>query len=388
MKKIGYLIFATLYYLCCICPIKRNKVFYIMTHDSSDGSNVGVLIERLKESGEYQFYGIGKEENIVVNEKVSYTKFGTWCSKIKGYFLFFIRKPYHLATAAIVAQDNVFMPMAYLKFRKSVKVIQLWHGTGTIKKFGQSVNTGKIAKLEKKANQTITHLVVNSELSKRQSIEAFGISEDKIKLLGLPRTDLFFNDAKKAQVLERFYECYPDLKNKKILLYAPTFRDNEVLNPKVELDINLMLDGLDEEYVLALKLHPFVAHAFNLNTNIKYQDRVVNLSNYKDINGLMLAAELLITDYSSIIFEYCLLNKPMIFYAYDLDAFSENGRGFYEKYEEYVPGVIVKTTEELVKQIQKGNYDIAKIKRFTQENYQNLDGKATDRVVQQILCEL
>lgn len=381
MKKIGYLVFASFYYIFCMCPVKKNKVFYIMTHDSSKGSNVGVMIERLKEEGNYKFHGIAKEETKIIKGKLDQTGFGRFLDKLLHCILFFTRKPYNLATSSIILQDNVFMPMAYIKFRKSVKVIQLWHGTGTIKKFGQSVNIGQVAKMEKNANETITHLIVNSELSKIQSKEAFGVEENRIKVLGLPRTDMFFDDDKKEWILNEFYGVYPQLKNKKIMLYAPTFRDEEIATPKVELDISYLLEHTPKDYVLALKLHPFVAHSFIMDTDSTYQDRIINVSNYHDINGLMLASYLLITDYSSIIFEYCLLQKPMIFFAYDLDYFTKDGRGFYENYEEYVPGPIVYSTQDLVAYLQKGEFDIKRGYQFMIENYKHTDGKATERIL-------
>jgi CDP-glycerol glycerophosphotransferase (TagB/SpsB family) len=365
MKKLGYYVFAIFYYLFRVCSIKKNKVFYIMTHDSSKGSNVGVVLERLKIAKRYEFYGIRKEDK----------KAG-----LSGMISFFILKPYHLATSSIVLQDNVFMPMAYLKFHKDVKIIQLWHGTGTIKKFGQSVNTGSLAQLEKRANSTITHLIVNSQLSKNESKEAFGVLEDKIYTFGLPRTDILFDLEKREEQLSQFYESYPKLKGKRIILYAPTFRDKEVNAPKLQLDINRLLDDLTEDYCIALRLHPFVAKAFYIEDISQYADRVINVSDYPDINGLMLASYLLITDYSSLIFEYCLLEKPMIFYPYDLDEFSNQGRGFYHDYKEYVPGPIVTDTVGLGVLIKKDQYDTKLINKFKNENYQYLDGKSTQRL--------
>ncbi len=346
-----------------------------MTHDGSKDSSVGVVVQYLENiSKEYQFEYIKKDETNAVRKQ-----------GIVGNFIsFFIKKPFHLATAAYVLQDNIFLPMAYLHFPKAVKIIQLWHGTGTIKKFGQSVNTGRLGKLEKRANQTITHLLVNSEYTKKQYKEAFGVSEDKIKVLGLPRTDIMFQEDKKARDLEEFYHRFPDLKEKKLVLYAPTFRDNEVNNPKIMLDVNLFIEQTPEEYVLILKLHPFVAAAFQLDTK-QYQGRVMNLSTYGDLNTLLFAADILVTDYSSIIFEYCLLDKPMIFYAYDLDQFSDMGRGFYESYEDYVPGPVVKNTLELSSIIRSNCYDLLKIRQFRVKSYEYLDGQSTKRLVEKII---
>ena len=110
--------------------------------------------------------------------------------------------------------------------------------------------------------------------------------------------------------------------------------------------------------------------------------RVYNLSHYDDINSLFAVSSLLITDYSSIVFEYCLQGKPMIFYAYDLDEFSDSGRGFYRPYEEFVPGPVLRTTEDLITCILQNQYDIERIQRFKLDHYEYLDGLSTRRLVQ------
>ena len=94
---------------------------------------------------------------------------------------------------------------------------------------------------------------------------------------------------------------------------------------------------------------------------------------------------MLITDYSSIIFEYCITEKPMIFFAYDLEEFSNHGRGFYKDYKSYVPGPVVKTSEEIIDYINKSAYSIDQIRTFNEENFPNLDGKASERIIRQFI---
>lgn len=373
MKIIGYLIFAAFYYLFRLfCPVKSKKVFCIMTHDGSKDGNVGAMVEYLQEQEkDYSFEYIKKaDRNMVKSLHI-----------IKGKVSFFIVKPYHLATSQYVLQDNVFLPMAYLKFPKSVKVIQLWHGTGTIKKFGQTVNTGKLRELERRANGRMTHLIVNSEATESEYAEAFGVPASKVSIEGLPRTDLFFHKDKVEERKQKFYQQYPDLKGKKLVLYAPTFRDHEKNDPKLMLDTEKLSKEVPKDYVILLRLHPFVIEAYKKkrSSNI-LPNNVVSMSSYSDINTLLLVSDYLITDYSSIIFEYCLMEKPMIFYAYDLEYFSDKGRGFYRPYEEYVPGPIACSTEALCELLKKDQFDIAKIRNFKQINYKYLDGKSAERI--------
>ena len=372
----GYYLFALVYNICRLLPIKKRKVFCIMTHDDGEGSNVSIAVRALKEeSDEYTFTYLTKKDTHTVK---SLAGFRTLLS-------FFFRKPYELARTEMVLLDNIFLPYAYIHRRKGTKVVQLWHGTGTIKKFGQDVNTGRLKELEKRANANVTHLIVNSPAIARLYSGAFGIKKECIYPIGLPKTDELLgrikkmNAAMKNQDKEYIYQKYGIPKEKKLILYAPTFRDNETESPKMlELLMELHKE-LPEEYYLGLRLHPFVADSFYVDSK---EQRICQMSFEKDINTLLLAADVLITDYSSIIFEYCLMKRPMIFYAYDFAEFSNHGRGFYYDYEAYVPGSVAHTTKEVADIIKTGNFDTEKIKGFINFNYFYTDGDATRRLIE------
>ncbi|HHU73193.1 MAG TPA: hypothetical protein GXZ28_01010 [Clostridiales bacterium] len=379
MKIIGYLIFTFFYHTFWLfCRVKPKKVFAIMTHDESLDGNVGQVVDFLKEKEEgYRFHYLTKKDRQISGN----------IQGLKGIISFFVMKPYHLARSEVILMDNVFLPMAYMKMRKSVKVIQLWHGTGTIKKFGQDVNTGSLKKLEKRANHRITHLIVNSEETKRIYSRAFGIPLDKVYVLGLPRTDIFFSEEMIKERREQFFAQFPNLKNKRLLLYAPTFRDEESKQPKIALDTKLIGEEL-KDYALLLRLHPFVEEAYRRegeSANRIDGSNIISMTGYPDINTLLLVSDYLITDYSSIIFDYCLQGKPMIFYAYDLEEFSNQGRGFYHPYEHLVPGPVVKNTEEIIELIKKDQFDLDRIEDFKRKQYRYLDGKSTERLYLHIL---
>ncbi len=287
-----------------------------------------------------------------------------------------------MAMSKYIFLDNVFLPMAFCPMREEVKVIQLWHGTGTIKKFGQDVNEGRLKELEKRANQKITHLIVNSDETKDIYAGCFGISTDKVRVLGLPRTDVFFQKERQEKKLREFYEQYPNLKGKKLILYAPTFRDDELVHPSIAFSIDNLMEQMDDDVCLALRLHPFVAYSIPYKG--RYKDRVYDFSLYNKLNTLLFATDCLITDYSSIIFEYVALNRPMVFYAYDLDEFKKDGRGFYNDYETYVPGPVVYTERELIKALQQERIDEEKMEKFTRRAYAYTDGKATKRLIDEV----
>ncbi len=367
MKEMGYRIFAFFYTIFKLFPIKKNTAFLVMTHDSGSEGNVSVLFSYMEKN-----YGTKGER--LVRRDTDFSGEG----KGRRACVFFLKKSWKMARAEYIFMDNAFLPMAYLKVRKNTKVVQLWHGTGTIKKFGQDVNEGKLYELEKRANSNIDYLIVNSEATRELYSGCFSVPLEKVKVMGLPRTDLLFSESQIRMRKERFYRQYPELRRKKIILYAPTFRDHEVKDPKIYLDVRKMAEQLPEEYCLGLRLHPFVASSFQFPEDLK--EKIVNFSGYDSINSLLMVTDILITDYSSIIFEYCIYRRPMLFFAYDLEEFSDHGRGFYRDYETYVPGPVVKTTEELLDVIQREDYRKEKLHDFVKESYRYMDGKSAKRI--------
>lgn len=372
MKELGYRLFAMMYFVFKWFPIKKNSAFLIMTHDSGPEGNVAMVASYMKKH--YQTSSVG-----LVRKDTEFSGEG----KLKKAASFFFVKAWHMARAEYVFMDNAFLPMAYLRVRKGTKVVQLWHGTGTIKKFGQDANIGKLYEQEKRGNENIDYLIVNSEATRELYAGCFSVPLEKVKILGLPRTDLLFDKKALEERRKAFLEKYPSLKGKKLVLYAPTFRDKEADEPKVYLEIDKMARELSDEYVIGLRLHPFVASRFVLSDD--FQGKVVNFSSYDNLNTLLMATDILITDYSSIIFEYCVLGRPILFFAYDLEEFSDYGRGFYRDYKEYVPGPVLETTEELIEVIKKEDYKLHKLQSFFEESYLYTDGESSKRVAEYVV---
>jgi CDP-ribitol ribitolphosphotransferase len=375
-KTFGYCLFALVYYLSRLVPVKKKKVFCIMTHDDGEGSNVAIVVRALKKYNQgYRFSYLTKSDTLAVKS----------LSGIKTMIAFFFRKPFELARAEIVLLDNIFLPYAYLRRRRGTKVIQLWHGTGTIKKFGQDVNTGRLKQLEYRANANITHLIVNSPDIKRVYSGAFGVKEDHIYPIGLPKTDELLRRIKKEEAAgknpdkEYIYQKYNIPMDKKLILYAPTFRDAQSQNPRLIELIKELSRQLSGEYYFGLRLHPHIANSFRTED---LGENICQLSFEKDVNTVLLAADILITDYSSIIYEYCLTERPMIFYAYDYNEFSDHGRGFYYDYQSFVPGPVAYTGEEVVRIIKEQEFELYRNKDFIHRNYIYTDRNATERLIE------
>lgn len=369
VKTIGYWLYALFFHLFRICPVNGHKVFLVATHDCSPEGNIGIVVNQWKErDSAYRFVYMTRWDGI------------------RHPWHFFITLSYHMATASYILEDNIFLPMAYLHFSKKTKIVQLWHGTGTIKKLGQSVNEGKLARLEYQANQRMTYLIVNSEYMKKIYQQAFAVDEEKIQVLGMPRTDLMLDVKYQEKSCKSFYQEYPKLKDKRLVLYAPTFRDQEVGHPSLHLDLKKMAECMPDDTALLLRLHPHVAESFARDDWDDYDGKIYNMSEYPQVSTLLFVAEQLITDYSSIVFEYCVLERPMLFYAYDLADFREDGRSFYENYEEYVPGPVCETEDELYQNLfEQYAKRREQAKAFKLTSYTWLDGGATKRLLDLLL---
>lgn len=366
MKEIGYRIFAFMYILYSHLPLKKNSAFLIMTHDGGREGNVAVEGEYFRKTYGTVIAELRREDTVFSGKQ------GLWTA-----WKFFFIKSCKMARAEYIFMDNEFLPMAYFNVRQNTKVVQLWHGTGTIKKFGQHVNKGKLYKLEKRANRNIDYVIVNSEATQKLYAECFSVDVNQVKVLGLPRTDILFSEAEKKRRRQHLLNEFPELVGKKLILYAPTFRDQDVKHPKMCLDVKKMEKELPEDYIIGLRLHPFVAANFHL---YEIDKRVIDFSQYSNLNTLLMATDILITDYSSIIFEYCVFQKPMIFFAYDLDEFSNYGRGFYRDYKSYVPGPVVSCTEEIIQVIKNRDWKKKLWKPFFEEAYKYTDGNSTIRI--------
>ena len=278
----------------------------------------------------------------------------------------FIRGMYHLATGKYIFIDNYHVVLAACDFRAAVKCTQLWHANGAVKYFGYRDKTikkrpGSAHKRFKKVYSKFHYLAVGSDEMAYIFGEAFGADDSRMIKTGVPRTDFFYNKQAVDDAAEKIRAALPELREKKVLLYAPTFRDDQFDLADVHLNINLMKKSLSSEYHLLLKLHPAVKlSGFNND------EFVTDVSTGFEINSLLTAADILITDYSSIPFEFSILNKPMIFFAYDLEEY-EKERGIWFNYESYMPGPIAYNTEAIIKQIQENNFDIGEITAFNNQ---------------------
>lgn len=274
-----------------------------------------------------------------------------------GYCLHLFTQMYHIATAKVVILDSYCIAVSVLKHKKSLKVIQMWHSIGTMKKFGYSAldteeGSGHDLAYTMKMHRNYDYIFASSEAYKEDLAKGFNYGTEKIITMPLPRVDLLKSSDYCKKTRERIYSKYPMLKEKPVILYCPTFR-------KDERDFARALDGLDKalkgkEYNFVIKLHPlskvvppegsFVAEEF---------------SSF----DMLFVADYLISDYSCIVYEAAVKKIPLFFYNFDMQIYEKN-RGLAIDYYHELPGVISKDPEEIISAIENQQYDMEKLRKF------------------------
>lgn len=216
--------------------------------------------------------------------------------------------------------------------------------------------------------------------------EAMGYSEDSnvIQPTGVSRTDVFFDKSFLRAAREHLLTAVPQAVGKRVLLYAPTFRGHiKYASSPDKLDLEKLLLTLGKNTVLLIKHHPFVKQRPPIP--VVCRDFAFDVTDSLTIEDLLCVSDLCVSDYSSLIFEYSLFERPMVFLAYDLEDYFD-WRGFYYDYESFVPGPIVKTTEELIEILSHPDehFDPERVRAFRQKFMSACDGHATERILKRV----
>ena len=280
--------------------------------------------------------------------------------------------------------------------RKGQIYVQCWHGT-PLKRLGYDIDAsdnamnsiGEIREKYRTDAKKFSYLLSPSPFASEKFATAWDLNAThqthKIIEEGYPRNDRLINagDEERTGIRKKL-----GVDDKKVILYAPTWRDNQHISGegysyKTEVDFDRLKEALGDKYVILFRAHYLVANSFDFD---RYDGFVRDVSSYDDINDLYLASDLLITDYSSVFFDYSNLERPVIFYMYDLDQYEHEMRGFYLSLDE-LPGPIVKDEEKLIEEIEKSENWTAdeKYLEFNRRFNPHEDGKASARVLARII---
>ena len=299
-----------------------------------------------------------KEEIVNYDKNI---KVEVLCRKIEksmknklSYFFYIFKIMYYLATSKVCILDGYCIPASILKHKKQLKIIQIWHASGAVKKFGYQILNKKegsnslIAKLMC-MHKNYEYIIAPSEQTKRIFSEAFNFDIDKIITLGLPRLEYIINP--KFNRNEEIYKEYPILKTKKNILYIPTFRKGT--------DINLVKEILNEsidknKYNLIIRLHPLD------DTYVPNEYVIDNKYNSYD---LIKIADYLVTDYSVLSIEASILDKPIFLYLPDFKQYELN-RGLNINLKKELPSFICENFAEIIDKIEKKEYNMKELYNY------------------------
>ena len=348
--------------------LPKSKVLFLTNKDAELTGTFKMVYDEIKE---YQ----GSTYDIRCHLKTNVRSFSAQRKLLKD-----------VASAEYIFLDDYYRQIYGLRTSRKTKVIQLWHAAGAFKKFG----FGAIGSLESNtfefemdAHQNYTHVICSSKEVVPYYAEAFHVPEDFVFPLGVPRADKLLDEEYRSFVHNKFLRKYPQINGRKVVTYAPTFRGGPQDRKQFKMMLNMrkFVNRFSDEYILAIKMHPSVSKSQGVPFDLK--DDILNLSSM-DMNDLLISTDILITDYSSVIFDYSLLNRPILFYAYDLEEYIAE-RDFYYSYKEFVPGPILETNEELFNKIENiSTVDLNQIEIFKNKFFDHLDGQSAKRIVDTI----
>ncbi|MBC1581366.1 CDP-glycerol glycerophosphotransferase family protein [Listeria seeligeri] len=303
-----------------------------------------------------------------------------------NHAMYYLTYFWNLGRAKYVFLDDYYYQLYSIRMRKEAEVIQLWHAAGAFKRFGHSSLGFKDSislDFETRAHQNYTTSIISASDLKPIYAEAFHMDETKIEAFGLPRLWKLFDQDYKEFRKDYFQKMYPLLKGKKVITYAPTFRGNSEERKEFHLELNLrkMRAELGNDYLVVIKLHPLVSIETQIPEDLA--DFVLDFSGI-EMNDVLITTDILITDYSSVIYDFSILNRPILFYAYDLDAYALE-RNFYQDYLEFVPGPVVATTDEAIQLIKTNRIVTDKLLDFAEKAFEYHDGNAAKRIIKHVM---
>ena len=358
--------------------IKRKKAVFVEVRFDEITDSFRLVYDRMKADG------FDIHEQFIENIKP-----GKW-----GYTKRCLRMLEDISDAHYVFLNDACNVTSCIPLRKGTKIYQLWHACGAVKKFGMStaelIFGDNRKSLEKYPNYgNLSYVTVSSPEVIWAYEEAMNLKDTKTQVVatGVSRTDVFYDQHFIEQSKAAVYSVCPAAENKKIILYAPTFRGRVAKAESPDcLDIPAMKRALGDEYVLLIKHHPFVKQPPVVPEDCA--DFAMDVTKSLEIDQLLCASDVCVSDYSSLIFEYSLFERPMIFFAYDLDDYFD-WRGFYYNYDELTPGPVVQETEEIIDYIRHldARFDQAQVHAFKEKFMSSCDGHATDRIMALVYAE-
>lgn len=286
----------------------------------------------------------------------------------------------YMLTSKVIVTDDYMKYFRAVKLRPGQKVVQLWHAGGAFKRFGLDAPS-RLTRLEEyRTHSQYSDVCVTSENVRQFYAHAFGVDMEVVKALGSPRTDAILDSEKVKNSREVICQKHPLLRNKKVYVYLPTFRENDGALTDFDpmLDWAQLNNDLADDEVFVIGRHPVMKKEFFKEFYSRIKDYTVDPT-----PELLAIADVVITDYSSVIFDASLMDKAMVFYCPDYGNYE---RDFYLNYDKDLPGEIVTDPSKLLEVLRRAESDEAKekVRAFREKQMGACDGKSTERIAKLI----
>ncbi len=355
---------------------KKNHILLMSETRSPISGNLKALDARLK------------ERNINKTYKISYSFSKSLEEPYLKLIFKWIRLLWVISKQTFIFIDDYSPLFKFINLSNKTKLIQVWHAGVGFKSVGYARFGFGGPEPYNSCHRKYDYAIVGSKALIPVYEEVFGISKEKILPYGLPRLDNYLKEETINPIKERLYAQYPELKDKKIILFAPTFRGREqkkAYYPYKKLDMDSIFKLCEEkDYIFVIKMHPFVKK--NIKIPEEYKERIKDFSQYTDINDLFYITDILITDYSSNIYDYSLLNKPIILYTFDLKQYELINK-IQRPVKEYAPGKICNTFEEVIQAIQNEDFCMERLQKYREENFDYLNVNSSDLIIDNIILK-
>ena len=363
MIIVGKKVLQFIYLFLKLLPT-QNKIIFLSRQSNNLPLDFFLIQKELKNKN-YKIVSIC--ERLATEKEFSQKKFKMASNTLKTM--------YHLATSKVCVLDSYSLPVSILHHKKSLRVIQIWHSMGKIKQSGyQTLDkpSGRSSKMAKLLNMHKNYdiVVAGARAWNDAYCKSFGITEDKLWNIGLPRAAYIYNERKTIQ--KEVYTKYPSLKNKKVILYCPTFRVNN------EGSVENLINGIDfDKYSLIISCHPRQKLKVDIDNKRVY--RCEDINTFK----LLTICDYFITDYSSLAVEAAALNKKTYYYLYDYEQYTKtNGLNFDPLKE--LPALSFKEANKLTSKINDNEYDTKTFNDYRKKYVPTNFERSTKRIVDYI----
>ncbi|MCI3861002.1 CDP-glycerol glycerophosphotransferase family protein [Lactococcus garvieae] len=385
LSFIRTIMYPFLFILGVVFKTNSKIVLFTSFNGKSYSDNPRYLFEYMRDSEEfsdYQFIWAFKKKQAIAGAKT--VNFNSL-----QYYYYLSKAKYWVFNAK----------MAPYYYKKSDQIyLQTWHGV-PLKRLGHDIidNGSTYYRSKQSYKQMVRsydkdsrhwdYLIASSPFSAHVFETAFAFPQQKMLKVGYPRVDcLTHPDPARVEELKKKYHLPP---NKKIILYAPTWRDNSYSNTgytfELKVDFYKWKRELGEDYVVLFKLHYLICSTYHIPQHLN--NFIFFMDPNQDINDAYLMSDALITDYSSVFFDYAQLGRPIYFYMYDLAHYAEELRGFYLKVPDDLPNDPVKTEEELLKMIKDDCFDYQRLYAFNKKFNPWNDGSACEKIISEVCNE-